>query len=64
MHSHRTRTLLLLLLILSLAPAAYAQGKLTSPKEQFGFNIGDDYQLANYTQLEAYFKSSPPNLTG
>ena len=56
MHSHRTRTLLLLLLILSLAPAAYAQGKLTSPKEQFGFNIGDDYQLANYTQLEAYFK--------
>jgi hypothetical protein len=56
MHSHRTRTLLLLLLILSLATAAVAQGKLTSPKEQFGFNIGDDYQLANYTQLEAYFK--------
>src|SRR5205085_1561695 len=30
--------------------------KLTSPKEHFGFNIGDDYQLANYTQLEAYWK--------
>ncbi|HWQ32610.1 MAG TPA: M14 metallopeptidase family protein [Blastocatellia bacterium] len=55
MHSHRTRTLLLLL-ILSLAPAAFAQSRLTSPKEQFGFNIGDDYQLVNYTQLEAYFK--------
>jgi hypothetical protein len=27
-----------------------------SPKEHFGFNIGDDYQLANYTQTEAYFK--------
>ena len=55
MHSHHRRTLLLLL-ILSLTTAALAQSKLTSPKEQFGFNIGDDYQLANYTQLEAYFK--------
>ncbi len=27
-----------------------------SPKEHFGFTIGDDYQLANYTQTEAYFK--------
>jgi hypothetical protein len=27
-----------------------------TPKEHFGFNIGDDYQLANYTQTEAYFK--------
>jgi hypothetical protein len=56
MLSHRTRTRLLLLLILSLAPATFAQSRLTSPKEQFGFNIGDDYQLVNYTQLEAYFK--------
>jgi hypothetical protein len=29
---------------------------LPTPKEHFGFNIGDDYQLANYTQTEAYFK--------
>lgn len=29
---------------------------LTTPKEHFGFAIGDDYQLANYTQTEAYFK--------
>lgn len=29
---------------------------ILSPKEHFGFNIGDDYQLANYTQTEAYFK--------
>ncbi|WP_295773553.1 M14 metallopeptidase family protein [uncultured Mucilaginibacter sp.] len=27
-----------------------------SPKSHFGFNIGDDYQLATYTQTEAYFK--------
>lgn len=29
---------------------------IPSPKEFFGFNIGDDYKLANYTQAEAYFK--------
>jgi len=29
---------------------------ITSPKEQFGSNIGDDYFLANYTQIEAYWK--------
>ena len=33
-----------------------AQARVTSPKEQFGFNIGDDYQLVNYTQLLAYWK--------
>jgi hypothetical protein len=31
-------------------------GAVTSPKEHFGFSIGDDYQLATYTQTEAYFK--------
>src|ERR1043165_2326426 len=36
-----------------LAPFALA---LTSPKEHFGFAIGDDFQLATYTQAEAYFK--------
>lgn len=29
---------------------------LPSPKEHFGFTIGDDYQLATYTQTEAYFR--------
>jgi hypothetical protein len=38
---------------LFIAPFALA---LTSPKEHFGFNIGDDYHLATYTQTEAYFK--------
>ncbi|MGE0132056.1 MAG: M14 metallopeptidase family protein [Blastocatellales bacterium] len=46
----------MLALIFCLAVTASAQGKLTSPKDQFGFNIGDDYQLANYTQYEAYIK--------
>lgn len=29
---------------------------IPTPKEHFGFAIGDDYQLANFTQTEAYFK--------
>src|SRR5580700_4236348 len=29
---------------------------IPTPKDHFGFNIGDNYQLANYTQTEAYFK--------
>ena len=41
-----------------LAQALWAQsgGKITTPKEQFGYNIGDDYQLTNYTQLTEYWK--------
>ncbi|MGY0503653.1 M14 family zinc carboxypeptidase [Luteimonas sp. e5] len=27
-----------------------------SPREHFGFVIGDDYQLANYSRTEAYFR--------
>ena len=46
----------LLALMLCLIATASAQTKLTSPKDQFGFNIGDDYQLANYTQYETYIK--------
>ena len=38
------------------AQAAHAQGTITSPKQQFGFSIGDDYKLANYTQFEAYWR--------
>src|SRR5438874_5049240 len=37
-------------------PTVSAQGKITSPKEQFGFNIGDDYVLVNYTQYVDYLK--------
>ncbi|MEI7423678.1 MAG: M14 metallopeptidase family protein [Prolixibacteraceae bacterium] len=29
---------------------------LPSPKQHFGFAIGDNYKLATYTQTEAYFK--------
>ncbi len=30
--------------------------QIPSPKEHFGFSIGDNYKLANFTQTEAYFK--------
>src|SRR5258708_8802464 len=46
----------ILTLILFLGVQLVAQARLTSPKEAFGFNLGDDYRLANYTQLEAYWK--------
>jgi hypothetical protein len=29
--------------------------RITSPKEYFGFNLGDDYCLANYRQLAGYW---------
>ncbi len=41
--------------LLGTASVAQAQ-PIPSPKEHFGFAIGDDYQLATYTQTEAYFK--------
>ena len=30
--------------------------QIPTPKEHFGFNIGDNYQLTTFTQTEAYFK--------
>ncbi|MEO5959138.1 MAG: M14 metallopeptidase family protein [Opitutaceae bacterium] len=39
-----------------LLPRSGAAQRITSPQEHFGFAIGDDYQLATYTQTEAYFK--------
>jgi Zinc carboxypeptidase len=51
---HR-RLLLPVLALLLQASVAWAQ-KLPSPREHFGFDIGEDYQLATYTQTEAYVK--------
>ena len=50
------RAALALGVALAFAPALPAQGHVTSPKEQFGWNIGDDYRLATYTQLVEYWK--------
>src|SRR6478672_6862644 len=39
-----------------LSATANAQSHITSPKEEFGHNIGDDYFLANYDQLTKYWQ--------
>ncbi|MCE2765811.1 MAG: hypothetical protein LW628_02695, partial [Fimbriimonadaceae bacterium] len=33
-----------------------ASAKITTPKQFFGFDVCDDYQLANYQQLSAYWQ--------
>jgi hypothetical protein len=43
------------LLLLLTSSSIFAQ-TIPSPKQHFGFAIGDDYQLATYTQTAAYFK--------
>ncbi len=47
--------LYLLSLVLIVLPV-FGQDKITTPKEQFGHDIGDDYWLATYTQLVDYWK--------
>ncbi|MEX1127705.1 MAG: M14 metallopeptidase family protein, partial [Vicinamibacterales bacterium] len=42
--------------LLAVASSVTAQ-TITSPKQQFGFNIGDDYHLATYDQLQAYWQT-------
>ena len=46
----------LLCLIFLLSTITSRSQTIPTPKEHFGFNIGDDYHLATYTQTEAYFK--------
>jgi Zinc carboxypeptidase len=42
----------------AIAPRApHLAPHVTTPKEALGFNFGDDYQLANYKQIEAYWKT-------
>ena len=41
----------------SVAATAQAPRHVTSPREAFGFEVGADYHLVNYTQWEAYLKT-------
>lgn len=47
---------LLFLLLFNLTSFFAVSQQIPTPKEHFGFNIGDNYMLANYSQTEAYFK--------
>lgn len=49
------RKSLLLFTLLLVGFQALSQN-IPSPKDHFGFSIGDNYMLANYKQTEAYFK--------
>ena len=51
------RPLTRLIFALAFIPnASIAQGHITTPKEEFGNNFGDDYFLANYQQIAAYWR--------
>jgi len=50
------KTYLCALFAAALGLSAQTARHITTPKEEFGFNIGDDYRLVNYSQLEAYWK--------
>ncbi len=49
-------TILLAATLLLLTVPARSQSGVTTPLEHFGFNIGDDYNLATYTQFESYWR--------
>src|SRR5688572_1674959 len=57
----RLRALLVISLLVGLAgyetaTVSQSLARVTSPAEEFGANIGDDYFLATYAQLERYWK--------
>ena len=52
-----TRSLFLFACVLMVATPAVAQTSVTSPTAFFGFDIGDDYQLANYQRISAYWRT-------
>src|SRR5690349_8938070 len=58
MHRPRPAILVILLALVAAAPAAQrvTAPTITSPKAQFGHDIGDDYVLVNYTQYVEYLR--------
>ncbi len=53
---HRiTHTLATIVAVCIQAVTPLAAQQITSPKDHFGFNIGDDYHLATYTQFVEYW---------
>ncbi len=53
----RIRFFPLAFIVLALSvPALPALPGVTAPKQEFGFDVGDDYRLVNYTRLVEYWK--------
>ena len=55
MTTHHRLIILFMMAVIGLTPL-FGQERLTSPEEQFGFEIGTDYMLVNYSQLMAYWE--------
>src|SRR3989449_6084465 len=53
----RIAVILLAAALLAPPSPAPAQRHVTTPREALGFEIGADYHLATYTQLEAYWRT-------
>lgn len=51
------RSILILLMIIFFTPQVSAQSAIKSPEEVFGFKMGDDRKLIDWTQIVNYFKS-------
>ena len=51
----RRLPLLILLILAAFTSGPLAQSAVTTPQAEFGHNFGDDYFLANYKQLSAYW---------
>ena len=52
----RSAAVLAAALALTTPSALSSQGHITTPKEEFGANFGDDYFLANYAQISGYWR--------
>ncbi len=50
------RTISIVSAIAALGTSASAQGRITTPRQEFGHSIGEDYFLANYQQLVKYWQ--------
>jgi hypothetical protein len=53
---HRSIALAAAALLLAADSTAQTPARITTPKEQFGHNFGDDYFLANYKQISEYWR--------
>lgn len=53
---HLCYVLLAATTVIGASVALQDEPDITTPREALGFDLGDDYHLANYTQLEKYWK--------
>jgi hypothetical protein len=52
----RSAAVLAAALVLSFPSPLASQARITTPKQEFGASFGDDYFLANYRQISAYWR--------